>query len=50
MSNKLLVIYERMDSGEEETGSNADPAVEAVGEVHRAQNRPWKDHCQPELI
>jgi len=39
-----------MDAGTEETGSNTDPAVEALGEVHRTKNGQWKGHRQPELI
>jgi len=50
MSNKLLVTYERMDAGTEETGSNTDPAVEALGAIQRAQNRLWEGCGQPELI
>jgi len=38
MSNKLLVTREWMDVGTEETGSNADPTVEAVGAIHWTQN------------
>jgi len=42
------VTHERLDAGTEEAGSNTDPAVEAVGEVHRAQNRRWEGYRQPE--